>query len=83
VAGIVPSKFYKIEGNISFSTNKTDLVFTDSTNTVITLKNKDISFSPNLIAGGKITAYPVKDLEASLIYKYVGDQYLDNTQDKS
>lgn len=42
--------------------------------------DSDISFSPALIAGSGFTYYPVKGFEATLLSKYVGKQYLDNTQ---
>ena len=43
----------------------------------------NISFSPAVIAGGSINFIPVKNGEISLISKYVGRQYLDNTAQKS
>jgi iron complex outermembrane receptor protein len=43
----------------------------------------DISFSPSVIAGGNINFIPVKNGEISLISKYVGRQYLDNTAQRS
>lgn len=43
----------------------------------------DISFSPAVIGGGSINCIPVKNGEISLISKYVGRQYLDNTSQKS
>ncbi|MFM7488561.1 MAG: TonB-dependent receptor domain-containing protein, partial [Cytophagales bacterium] len=39
----------------------------------------DISFSPNVIAGSVISVLPAKGLEFSLLSKYVGSQFLDNT----
>lgn len=39
----------------------------------------DISFSPNVIAGSNLAYKIGKGLEASLLTKYVGKQYLDNT----
>ncbi len=42
-------------------------------------KNAPIAFSPDIIAAGTVNTLPVKNLEFSLIGKYVGDQYLDNT----
>jgi len=45
-----------------------------------TLKNKTISFSPSIIAGSVIDYYPIKDFHISLNTKYVGKQYIDNTQ---
>ncbi|MES2850677.1 MAG: TonB-dependent receptor plug domain-containing protein [Bacteroidota bacterium] len=38
-----------------------------------------ISFSPSVVAGGSINFIPVKNAAISLISKYVGRQYLDNT----
>lgn len=45
--------------------------------------NKDISFSPNIIGAATINTKPIQNLELSLIGKYVGKQYLDNTQDNT
>lgn len=42
-----------------------------------------ISFSPSVIAGGSINFIPVKNAEVSLVSKYVGRQYLDNTAQRS
>lgn len=43
----------------------------------------DIAFSPNLVGAGQLQLTPVKNLELNLNSKYVGRQYLDNTQQKS
>ncbi|RYY58452.1 MAG: TonB-dependent receptor [Chitinophagaceae bacterium] len=43
-------------------------------------KNTDIAFSPATTGAGILNILPVKNLELSLISKYVGKQYLDNTQ---
>ncbi|HRG89666.1 MAG TPA: TonB-dependent receptor [Chitinophagales bacterium] len=50
---------------------------------VITHKNSDISFSPNIIASLELVGYPVKGLEISLINKAVSKQYLDNTSNEN
>jgi iron complex outermembrane receptor protein len=44
------------------------------------LKNKTISFSPSFIAGSVIDYSPFKDFHLSLNSKYVGKQYIDNTE---
>lgn len=46
-------------------------------------KDTDISFSPNLTAASTILFAPLKGLSVGLISKYVGKQYLDNTQTDS
>ncbi len=42
----------------------------------------DIAFSPGVIAASRIMWTPAENLEIDLISKYVGDQYLDNTQNE-
>lgn len=43
----------------------------------------DISFSPNYIATANLTYEPIKNLEASFITQYVGEQFLDNTSNRN
>ncbi len=40
----------------------------------------DISFSPNLIGGSQLTFQPSAAFDIALLSKYVGQQFLDNTQ---
>ncbi len=49
---------------------------------VIPHSDTDISFSPSTIASGQIIWRPVKGLEFNFISKFVGEQYLDNTQEE-
>ncbi|HMQ62424.1 MAG TPA: TonB-dependent receptor [Flavilitoribacter sp.] len=49
-------------------------------------KNTDLAFSPGVIAGGEVAWLPLrgapkKDLSISLLGKYIGRQYLDNSSD--
>lgn len=46
----------------------------------VVYENTDISFSPNVIAGASLDLKPKPGIEFSLLNKYVGRQYLDNTQ---
>lgn len=48
-----------------------------------TFTNTDISFSPNVIVGSVMSYSPVKAAEISLLTKYVGRQFLDNTSNSS
>ena len=48
----------------------------------VTHKKTDIAFSPSIVAGGTINILPVKNFEISLLNKYVGKQYLDNTENE-
>jgi iron complex outermembrane recepter protein len=42
--------------------------------------NTNLPFSPNIIAGSQISYKITSNFEATLLSKYVGKQYLDNTQ---
>ena len=72
--------------NITMSRNIIP-VFTDFTDNwdtygqdIAILKNKNISFSPSVIAGSVIDYQPLKNFHLSLNSKYIGNQYIDNTQ---
>lgn len=42
-------------------------------------EDTDISFSPSVVAGSQLAFKPTNGLEISLLSKYVGEQFLDNT----
>ncbi|MBK7559439.1 MAG: TonB-dependent receptor [Chitinophagaceae bacterium] len=75
--------------NISFSENKikdfTEYLddYDNGGQQVNFYRKTDISFSPPVTAGGSIHFTPVTNGEISLISKYVGRQYLDNTAQRS
>lgn len=48
-----------------------------------TFQSADIAFSPAVVGGASINFIPVKNVELSLLSKYVSKQYLDNTEDDS
>ncbi len=75
-----------IAGNITISKNKiksfTEFIdnYDNGLQNKVQYENKDISFSSNLISSLTLNFIPLKNAEISLINKYVGKQYLDNTQ---
>jgi iron complex outermembrane receptor protein len=81
------TKYVSFNGNITFSQNKVKQFNEYIDNYDIypgqdTIKhsNTDISFSPNVIASANLILKPIKNLEIYILNKYVGKQYLDNTQ---
>ena len=46
-------------------------------------KKTDIAFSPSVVGAATLNILPVKNLEISLLGKYVGSQFLDNTQNEA
>jgi len=89
-AGYVVNDWLNASANVTFSKNKIkrftefldeyDVDYNWIGQVSIDHKNTDIAFSPSVVAGGMINILPAKDLQISLISKYVGDQYLDNTE---
>ena len=91
--GYVFSSWLNATANLSISRNKIK-AFTEYLDNydadwewidqqTVTHKNTDIAFSPSITGAGTVNLIPVKNLEISLISKYVGDQYLDNTQNEA
>jgi iron complex outermembrane receptor protein len=84
-----PIDWFNISGNISLSENKVmDFVeyFDDYDNGGQKTKSydkTDISFSPALTGGATLNFRPAKYVELSILSKYVGIQYLDNTSNKT
>ena len=69
-----------ISANISFSENK-NLDYKPNYNGVITdWGDTDISFSPNVISSAGIQFSASQDLTFTLLNKFVGNQYMSNTE---
>jgi len=79
-------KSLKLSGNLALSRNKIISSYTEylfdyesETEKSFIYSNSDLSFSPSVIASA-IASYSLsKYLELSLVGKYVGEQFLDNT----
>lgn len=81
---------WSLAGNVALSRNKIqefisyDDVYDENWSLLgqeaTTHSNTDIAFSPNVVAAAIVDYSPVSALRLSLMNKYVGDQYLDNTQ---
>jgi iron complex outermembrane receptor protein len=90
VGGVDVTKWLEIRANATFSQNKiTNFVEYvddwDNWGSQVTINHgtTDIAFSPNLIAAGEFIFTPftndVIDTEIALMSKYVGKQFIDNT----
>lgn len=75
--------------NLTLSQNKiknfTEILYNYGTNfdefniEETSYSDTEIAFSPNVIGGSNLTFTPVDDFDISLMSKYVGKQFLDNT----
>ena len=83
------NNYFNVAGNVTLSANKiqsfTEFIDDYDHNNQVEIKhtNSDITLSPSVIASTNINFLPTKNFEISLIGKYVGKQYLDNTQNEN
>lgn len=72
------SEQWYIQPNITLSQNKNkDYHFTRD-GVLQNLGATNIAFSPEVIAGNRLTFIPIKDLQISLLSKFVGEQFMGN-----
>ncbi|MFK8376547.1 TonB-dependent receptor [Capnocytophaga canimorsus] len=68
--------------NVSYSKNKNVNYHTQKSGKVVNLGNTHISFSPEIVIGNALTFKPIPKLSATLLSKYVGEQYMTNEDDE-
>ena len=82
-AVIVLSDKWILRPNATISSNKNqDFVF-ERDGVLQNLGNTDIAFSPNVIAANALTFLPMKNMQISLLSKFVGEQYMGNIDSKN
>jgi len=64
--------------NITFSSNKNVDFVTNRDGILVNLGKTNISYSPEIVAGNRIEYYPLKNLQFTVLSKYVGEQYMGN-----
>lgn len=78
-------RLFTLAANAAFSRNKVQnfQYFIDNFDTgaqdTVVYNSTNIAFSPSFVGGYTLSVRPVKNLEVSLIGKYVSRQYLDNS----
>ncbi len=83
------NKWLKASANLSLSKNKVKSIteFIDNYDIggqkINKYSNTDIAYSPSIIGGTNFTILPCKSVELNFSNKYVGKQYLDNTQNEN
>lgn len=65
--------------NVALSSNKIKDFVLNRDNITTNLGTTNIAFSPSVIAGNALVYQPINNLQISLLSKYVGEQYLSNT----
>jgi len=73
------SNFFTINSNLTLSSNKNKQTLLPFDGKIIDFGKTNISFSPEFITSNTITYRPKDNLRLSLLSKYVGMQYMGNT----
>ncbi len=87
--GLVINEWLNTTANITLSRNKiksfTEYIddYDDYKQQTVEHSNTDIAFAPSVIGGAVINILPFKNSELSIMGKYVGKQYMDNTQNNN
>ncbi|MBC2844289.1 TonB-dependent receptor [Winogradskyella flava] len=69
-----------LQPNMTLSSNKNKETIVSLNGALQSLGKTDISFSPDLVAANAIVFQPLENLQMSLLSKYVGDQFMGNTE---
>ncbi|UKM65877.1 TonB-dependent receptor [Flavobacteriaceae bacterium GSB9] len=81
-AAIQFCKAFGTSTNIALSRNKNRDFNSSINGEVVDLGNTNISFSPSIVAGNALNFYPAERLQISFLSKYVGEQYMGNTDNE-
>jgi iron complex outermembrane receptor protein len=79
-ANILLSNKFGLQPNIAISANKNLDFYAPLNGELTNLGTTNLPFSPNLIIGNAFTYLPSKNIQLSLLSKYVGDQYMGNME---
>ncbi|MAM19735.1 MAG: TonB-dependent receptor [Christiangramia sp.] len=74
------SEKFSIRPNIAISRNKNVDFVSTFNGELVNYGDSNISFSPEIVAGNMLEYRPVQNLELKLLSKYVGEQFMSNTE---
>jgi len=77
-ANIFISRRFTIQPNLSLSTNKNLDINVSWDGELVNLGETNIAYSPNIVFGSSFNYLPIKNLQISLLSKFVGEQYMAN-----
>ncbi|HVZ26809.1 MAG TPA: TonB-dependent receptor, partial [Sediminibacterium sp.] len=84
-----PVTWMRFSGNLSLSRNKiasfTEYIdnYDNGGQNAVPHHNTDISFSPSVVGSATFGFFPLKQLELDILNKYVGKEYMDNSQQET
>jgi iron complex outermembrane receptor protein len=81
-AAIKLNEQFYIRPNLTLSSNKNNETIVSRDGEIVNLGKTDISFSPEVVAANALIFQPKDNLQFSLLSKYVGEQFMSNTESK-
>ena len=78
-ANIKLSSKFSISPNLTLSSNKIKNFILERDDISVNIGTTNIAFSPDIIAGNSINYQPAKNLSINFLSKFVGEQYMSNT----
>lgn len=82
-AALQLSKLFAIQPNFNISSNKNKDTFFQRDGVLQNLGETNISFSPEFVAANTLVFQPRKSLQLSFLSKYVGEQFMGNTDSQT
>ena len=73
---------FSIQPNFTLSSNKNKETFTQIDGDLVNLGKTNLSFSPDIVAANALVFQSKDNFQISLLSKYVGEQYMGNTDSK-
>ncbi|WP_397364436.1 TonB-dependent receptor [Olleya sp. R77988] len=70
---------FSVQPNVTLSSNKNHETIISRDGAFVDLGKTNISFSPDVVASNAFVYKPIKSLQLSLLSKYVGEQFMGNT----
>lgn len=77
------SKKLAIQPNLTFSSNKNKHTIFLKDGELVDFGKTNISFSPEFVAANALIYQPISNLQLSFLSKYVGEQYMGNTDSET
>ena len=76
------SNKFTLQPNFTLSSNKNNETYSQIDGELVNLGKTNISFSPEFIAANALVFQPKENLQFSFLSKYVGEQFMGNTDSK-
>jgi iron complex outermembrane receptor protein len=71
---------WALQPNLTLSTNRNQNFIASTNGDLVNLGTTEIAFSPSIVGANAVTYSPSDNLQLSFLSKYVGEQFMSNTE---